>query len=48
VTPTQGETDEAVNAFGSGGTAGRAAALRKVAESVSLTRAEFNPSFVLM
>ena len=41
-------TDEAVIAFGSGGTAGRAAALRKVAESGSLTRAEFNPSFVLM
>ncbi|MFL6335935.1 MAG: cytochrome c peroxidase [Pyrinomonadaceae bacterium] len=48
VTPTLTETDEAVIAFGSGGTAGRAAALRKVAESASLTRAEFNPSFVLM
>jgi cytochrome c peroxidase len=48
VTSTQAETDEAVAAFGSGGTAGRAAALRKVAESASLTRAEFNPSFVLM
>ena len=48
VTPTQGETDAAVAAFGAGGTAGRAAALRQVAESDSLTRAEFNPSFVLM
>ena len=48
VTPTQAETDEAVLAFGSGGTTGRAAALKKVAESGSLTQAEFNPSFVLM
>jgi cytochrome c peroxidase len=48
VTPTQTETDEAVQAFGSGGAAGRAAALRKVAESGSLTRAELIPSFVLM
>jgi len=48
VTPTQTEVDEAVVAFGSGGTTGRAAALRKVAESGSLTRAELNPSFVLM
>jgi cytochrome c peroxidase len=48
VTPTQAETDAAVAAFGSGGSAGRAAALRKVAESASVTRAELNPSFVLM
>jgi len=48
VTPTQGETADAVAAFGAGGAAGRAAALRKVADSDSLTRAEFNPSFVLM
>jgi hypothetical protein len=48
VQPSQAETDEAIVAFGSGGTAGRAAVLRKVAESGSLTRAEFNPSFVLM
>jgi cytochrome c peroxidase len=48
VTQTQNETDDAVNAFGSGGTSGRAAALRKVVESGSLTRAEFNPAFVLM
>jgi cytochrome c peroxidase len=48
VTPTTAETDEAVAAFGGGGAAGRAAALRKVAESNSLTRAEFDPAFVLM
>jgi hypothetical protein len=48
VTPTQAETDEAVAAFGAGGASGRAAALRKVADSASLGRAEFNPAFVLM
>ncbi|HEX8116576.1 MAG TPA: cytochrome c peroxidase, partial [Pyrinomonadaceae bacterium] len=48
VVPSQAETDAAVAAFGGGGSAGRAAALRKVAGSDSLTRAEFNPSFVLM
>lgn len=35
-------------AFGTGGTSGRVAALRNVADSASLTNAEFNPSFVLM
>ncbi|HWS85911.1 MAG TPA: cytochrome c peroxidase [Pyrinomonadaceae bacterium] len=48
VQPSQAEVDDAVIAFGSGGTQGRGAALRRVAESASLTRAEFNPSFVLM
>jgi cytochrome c peroxidase len=48
VQPTQSETDEAVAAFGAGDAAGRAAVLRKVAESDSLTRAEFDPAFVLM
>ena len=48
VTPTQAETDEGVAAFGAGGTAGRAGALRKVAESATVTREEFNPAFVLM
>ncbi|MBV9927865.1 MAG: DUF4214 domain-containing protein [Acidobacteria bacterium] len=48
VTPTQGETDAAVQAFGAGGAAGRAAALRKVADSASVTSAELNPAFVLM
>jgi cytochrome c peroxidase len=48
VTPTQAETGDAVAAFGAGDTAGRAAALKKVAESDSLTKAELNPAFVLM
>jgi cytochrome c peroxidase len=48
VVPTQGETDAAFAAFGAGASAGRAAALRKVAESNSLTSAELNPAFVLM
>jgi cytochrome c peroxidase len=48
VTPTQAEVDDAVAVFGAGGAAGRAAALRKVAESDSLTASEFNPAFVLM
>ncbi|HWW74625.1 MAG TPA: cytochrome c peroxidase, partial [Pyrinomonadaceae bacterium] len=48
VAPTQSELDAAVASFGAGGPAGRAAALRKVAESSSLTQAELNPAFVLM
>jgi hypothetical protein len=48
VTPSAAERDAAVAAFGSGNTAGRAAALRSVAESGSLHRAEFNRAFVLM
>jgi cytochrome c peroxidase len=48
LTPTQAESDAAVAAFGAGGAAGRTAALRKVAESDSATRAELNPAFVLM
>ena len=48
VTPTSAEQTAAVNAFGAGGTAGRAAALRSVADSNSVRTAEFNPSFVLM
>lgn len=48
VTPTQAELDAAVVAFGAGGTSGRAAALRKVAESNSVGQAELNPAFVLM
>ncbi|HEV7744818.1 MAG TPA: cytochrome c peroxidase [Pyrinomonadaceae bacterium] len=48
VTPTQAELDAAVIAFGAGGSSGRAAALRKVAESNSLGQAELNPAFVLM
>lgn len=48
VTPTSSERQAAITAFGTGGTAGRIAALRSVAESTSLTNAEFNPAFVLM
>ncbi|MCM3901320.1 MAG: DUF4214 domain-containing protein [Pyrinomonadaceae bacterium] len=48
VTPTSSERQAAITAFGAGGTAGRVAALRSVADSTSLTNAEFNPAFVLM
>jgi hypothetical protein len=48
VTPTTAEIQDAVNAFGAGGTAGRIAALRKVADSNSVARSEFDPAFVLM
>jgi hypothetical protein len=48
VTPTAGERDAAVAAYGSGDTAGRAASLRSVAESQTLHNAEFNRAFVLM
>ena len=48
VTPTGAERTAAVNAFGAGGTAGRAAALRSVADSSSLRTAEFSSSFVLL
>jgi hypothetical protein len=47
VTPTTGERSAAVTAFGSGNVAGRAAALRAVAESQTLHNAEFNKAFVL-
>jgi hypothetical protein len=49
-TPTSAETTAAVNAFtgAGGGTAGQAAALRSVAESNSVTTANFNEAFVLM
>lgn len=48
VTPTQTELQNAIAAFGVGDIAGRTAALRKVAESNSVTQAELNPAFVLM
>jgi PA domain/Domain of unknown function (DUF4214) len=48
VVPTTAERQNAQNAFGSGGDAGRAAALRSVAESGSVTSATFNEAFVLM
>jgi hypothetical protein len=48
VTPTAAERAAAVAAFGSGNVAGRAAALRSVAESATLDAAEKNRAFVLM
>jgi hypothetical protein len=50
VTPTSDERNAAINAFNNagGGTNGRAAALRSVAESKSVTGATFNEAFVLM
>jgi hypothetical protein len=48
VTPTAGERNAAIAAYGSGNAAGRAAALRSVTESASLDRAEKNRAFVLM
>ena len=48
VTPTAGERNAAVSAFGGGGTSGQAAALRSVAESESVTSKTKNESFVLM
>ncbi|HBB94620.1 MAG TPA: hypothetical protein DC054_04460 [Blastocatellia bacterium] len=48
VTPKTAERQAAVNAFGGGGTAGRTAALRSVADSDSVGQAEFIPTFVLM
>ena len=48
VTPTTGERQAAINAFGSGNASGRAAALRSVAESASVDAAEKNRAFVLM
>ncbi len=48
VTPTASERQAAITAFGAGGTSGRVAALRSVADSASLTNAEFNPAFVLL
>jgi hypothetical protein len=48
VAPTPSERQAAITAFGAGGVAGRAAALRAVAESQTLRDAEFNRAFVLM
>ena len=45
---TVDETTAAVTAFGGGGTSGRVAALRSVADSDSVRAAEFNPAFVLL
>ncbi len=50
VTPTSTERTAAINAFNTagGGNAGRAAALRNVVDSASVSNALFNESFVLM
>jgi hypothetical protein len=48
VTPTTTERNDAITAFAGGGTAGRVAALRKIADSQSLINAELNPAFVLL
>jgi hypothetical protein len=47
-TPTQGERDAAIAAYGAGGTDGRAAALLNVADSASVYNRQYNPAFVLM
>jgi hypothetical protein len=48
VTPTASERSDAITAFGAGDTAGRVAALRKVAETQSIVNAELNAAFVLL
>ena len=48
VAPTAAERQNAVSAYGGGGQAGRAAALRSVADSTSVRNAEFRGAFVLM
>jgi len=48
VTPTAAERQAAVNAFGAGDIAGRAAAVKSVVDSDSVFTALYNPSFVLM
>lgn len=48
VTPTAGERQAAINAYGTGNTAGRAAALESVAESNQVFNEQYNPAFVLM
>jgi hypothetical protein len=48
VTPTVAERNAAISAFGAGGTAGQAGALRSVADSGSVTSKTLNEAFVLM
>ena len=48
VTPTVGERQAALNAYGAGNTAGRAAALESVAESNQVFNGQYNSAFVLM
>ena len=47
-TPTSAETNAAISAYGSGNTAGRAAALKSVLESGSVFNKIYNDAFVLM
>ena len=48
VTPTAGQRQAAINAYGTGDTLGRAAALKSVADSDSVFDAHYNSAFVLM
>ena len=48
VIPTAGERQSAVNAYGTGNTLGRAAALNSVIESDGVFDRQYNPAFVLM
>jgi hypothetical protein len=48
VTPTTQERDEAIAAYGAGGTDGRAAALLSVTGSGSVFNKQYNPAFVYM
>lgn len=48
VTPTPSERTAAINAYGTGNTLGRAAALKSVIESDSVFTAQYNSAFVLM
>jgi parallel beta-helix repeat protein len=48
VTPTQGERDAALAAYGAGDAAGRAAALLGVTDSTSVFDRQYNPAFVYM
>ena len=48
VIPTASERQAAINAYGTGNTLGRAAALKSVVESDTVFNTQYNPSFVLM
>ncbi len=48
VVPTASERQSALNAYGTGNTLGRAAALKSVAESATVFNKQYNSAFVLM
>ena len=48
VIPTASERQAAINAYGTGNTLGRAAALKSVIESDTVFNTQYNPAFVLM